>query len=52
LKILGESSVISKAALFQQWLLLMNKIKPETAPIVYCDAKQLAIDYQIAKVEV
>jgi hypothetical protein len=30
----------------------MKQIKPETTPTIYCDAKQLAVDYQIAKMEV
>jgi hypothetical protein len=30
----------------------MKQIKPETTSAIYCDAKQLAADYQIAKVEV
>jgi hypothetical protein len=50
---LGESSLISKTALFQQWVALMKQIKPETSPpTIYCDAKQLAIDYQTAKIQI
>jgi hypothetical protein len=30
----------------------MKQIKPETTPTIYCDAKQLAIDYRTAKIEV
>jgi len=30
----------------------MKQIKPETTSPIYCDAKQLAVDYQIAKMEV
>lgn len=30
----------------------MKQIKPDTTPAIYCDAKQLAADYQIAKMEV
>jgi hypothetical protein len=30
----------------------MKQIKPETTSSIYCDAKQLAVDYQIAKMEV
>ena len=31
----------------------MSQIKPETPPpTIYCDAKQLAVDYQTAKMEV
>jgi hypothetical protein len=44
--------MVSKAALFQQWKSLMNKMKLETTPTIYYDAKQLAVDYQIAKMEV
>lgn len=51
-EIVGESSMVSKAALFQQWRSLMNKIKSETTPTVYYDAKQLAVHYQTAKMEV
>ncbi|CAF5144026.1 unnamed protein product [Rotaria magnacalcarata] len=47
-----ESSVISKAALFQQWLALMKQIKPDSTPTIYCDAKQLEVDYQTAKMEI
>ena len=44
--------MVSKAALFQQWIDLMNKIKLETIPTSYYDAKQLAVNYQTAKAEV
>ncbi|CAF0884404.1 unnamed protein product [Adineta ricciae] len=47
-----ESSTISKAALFEQWKNLMKKIQPETIITSYSDAKQLARDYQMAKLEV
>ena len=30
----------------------MKQIKSETIPTTYCDAKQLAVDYQKAKMEV
>jgi len=30
----------------------MKQIKPETTSTIYCDAKQLAVDYQLAKMEV
>lgn len=50
--VLGEPSLVSKAALFQRWFELTRKISSETIPIVYCDAKQLASDYQTAKREV
>ena len=44
--------MVSKAALFQQWFILMKRIKTETIPTIYSDAKRLAMDYQIAKLEV
>ncbi|CAF2638690.1 unnamed protein product [Rotaria sp. Silwood2] len=44
--------MVSKVALFHQWISLMNKIKSETIPTIYYDAKQLAIDYQTAKIKV
>ncbi|CAF1356519.1 unnamed protein product [Adineta ricciae] len=48
-----ESSVVSKASLFQQWLILMKKVHPDSSPpTIYCDAKQSALDYQTAKVEI
>jgi hypothetical protein len=47
-----ESSMVSKVALFQLWRNLMNKIKSEVIPTSYNDAKQLAGDYQTAKMEV
>ncbi|CAF0814270.1 unnamed protein product [Rotaria sp. Silwood1] len=47
-----ESSVISKAALFQQWLTLMKQIKSDTISTIYCDAKQLEVNYQTAKMEI
>ena len=44
---------MSKAALFQHWSALMKKLQRDsTAPGIYCDAKHLAIDYQLAKTEV
>jgi len=52
LTISHESSMVSKAALFQLWRNLMNKIKSEVIPMIYYDAKQLAVDYQTAKMEV
>jgi hypothetical protein len=31
----------------------MKQIKPETSPpTIYCDAKQLAVDYQTAKIQI
>ncbi len=30
----------------------MNRIKSEVIPTIYYDAKQLAVDYQMAKMEV
>ncbi|CAF1257600.1 unnamed protein product [Adineta steineri] len=48
-----EASFVSKAALFQQWLTLMKQIQPDISPpTIYCDAKQLATDYQTAKIEI
>ncbi|CAF0742208.1 unnamed protein product [Rotaria sordida] len=47
-----ESSFISKAVLFQQWLTLMRQIKLDTVPTIYCDAKQLEANYQTAKIEI
>ncbi len=47
-----EPSMVSKAALFQQWMTLMNKLKSEPIPTMYYAAKQLAVDYQSAKMEV
>jgi hypothetical protein len=44
--------MVSKGALFQQWLILMKKIKSDTIPMIYSDAKRLAMDYQMAKLEV
>jgi hypothetical protein len=52
LTISRESSMISKAALFNHWRNLMSKIKSETVSIDYYNAKQLAVDYQTAKMEV
>ncbi|CAF3623051.1 unnamed protein product [Rotaria sp. Silwood1] len=52
LTISHEPSIVSKIALFQQWINLMNKIKSETIPKNYYDAKQLAVDYQTAKIKV
>jgi len=52
LTILRESSMVSKAALFQQWRNLMTRIKSEAITMIYYDAKQLAVDYQTAKMEV
>ncbi|CAF3615174.1 unnamed protein product [Rotaria sordida] len=49
LTISREPSMISKLALFHQWINLMNKIKSERIPTIYYDAKQLAVDYQTAK---
>ena len=51
-KILGEPSTISKIALFRQWTSLMNRIKPEIISKTYYDTKQLAEDYQTAKIKV
>ncbi|UJR36349.1 hypothetical protein I4U23_029076 [Adineta vaga] len=48
-----DSSFVSKASLFQQWLTLMKQIKPDSSPpTIYCDAKQLAVIYQTAKKEI
>ena len=30
----------------------MKQLQRDTAPVVYCDAKHLATDYQLAKTEV
>ncbi len=52
-KISGQPSTVSKAALFQQWMNLMSRIKSvEEIPTIYSDAKQLAKDYQTAKMKV
>ena len=50
--IVEESSTVSKAALFEQWKNLMKKIQPEMIVTSCSDAKQLARDYQMAKLEV
>ncbi|CAF3662694.1 unnamed protein product [Rotaria socialis] len=52
LTISREPSLISKAVLFRQWINLMIKIQSETIPKNYYEAKQLAVDYQTAKMKV
>jgi hypothetical protein len=52
LTIVGESSMVSKVALFQQWINLMKKIQSEVIPTRYHNAKKLAVNYQMAKAEV
>jgi double stranded RNA-specific editase B len=53
LTISRQPSTVSKAALFQQWMNLMSRIKSvEEIPTIYSDAKQLAKDYQTAKMKI
>ncbi|CAF3534021.1 unnamed protein product [Adineta steineri] len=52
LTILNESSIVSKAVLFEKWQNLMTKIQGNMIPISYCDAKQLAVEYRKTKEEV
>lgn len=52
-KNLDEISTISKARLFEQWNDLMRRIKSmDEIPKIYSQAKGLATDYQMAKMQV
>ena len=45
-------STVSKVALFEQWSLLMKRLGTTTVPALCSDAKQLAVDYREAKMQV
>ncbi|CAF0879386.1 unnamed protein product [Didymodactylos carnosus] len=49
-----ESSTVSKAALFGHWLKVIKLLRSDidVVPNIYCDAKNLCTDYQLAKAEV
>ncbi|CAF1346314.1 unnamed protein product [Adineta steineri] len=52
LTILNESSIVSKAVLFEKWKNLMAKINGNITSISYSDAKQLVVEYRKTKGEV
>ncbi|CAF0751309.1 unnamed protein product [Didymodactylos carnosus] len=50
----NEPSTVSKASLFDHWLKAMKALRSDidVVPNIYCDAKSLCNDYQLAKAQV